>query len=98
MEDMVRRRDVERTRFERKARSVREDHIPQAFCEADLDHLPRDVDPNDADSALLQRYRVSARAAPLVTDPLAADHIHKHLVERCLYTYSNSSRFVVDPG
>src|SRR2546426_440646 len=77
MEDMVRRPDVERTRFERKARGVREDHIPQAFCEADLDHLPRDVHPNHADSALLQRYRISARADPDLEDPFAVEFVHE---------------------
>ena len=77
VEDMVRGGDIERSRHEGKARRLREDDIPQTFCEAELDHLTRDVHADYANSTFLKRHGVAARADPDLEHPFPLELVHE---------------------
>src|SRR5256712_7943846 len=76
MQDVVRRRDVERSRGEGQPSRIGEDAVPEAFREAEFDRPARDVDPDNGDPALLERHRESARAYPDLQDLLSLELIH----------------------
>src|SRR5207247_9210239 len=77
VEHMIRRGDIERSGDEWKSCRVREDNIPQTFCETELDHLPRDVDADDANATLLKWHGVATRADPDLKDPFSAKLVHE---------------------
>src|SRR5947209_19539390 len=77
MKHVVRRGDIERARDEWKVRAFPEDDVSKAFREAKFDHESRDVDPDHADPALLERNGVPARPDANLEDPLAVELVHE---------------------
>src|SRR5207247_10473098 len=57
--------------------SFREYDVSKSFREAKFDHEARDVDPDHADPALLERNGVPARPDANLEDPLAVELVHE---------------------
>src|SRR6266566_218093 len=98
MEDVIRRRDVERPRGEGKPDRVREDDVPQAFREAQLDHRVGDVDADDVDAALLERHRKPAGPHADLQDALATELIDEDAEDPRQDPRRQAPRLIVDRG
>src|SRR5256714_3928785 len=77
MEHVVRRGDVEGAWGEWKVRAFREDDVSKSLRDAKFDHGSRDVDPDHADPALLERNGIPTRPDADLEDPLAVELVHE---------------------